>query len=301
MMITGQIATENGEFHYLSNCVRTTGSPLVICLHGFPDHPHSFTPILEKLADNGYWAIAPWMRGYGPSISEGPFHADQLAADVIGIAQKLSPNLNVAIVGHDWGAVATFGAIMENPELFSCAVSMAVPHPITFFQNALKYPSQFRRSWYMLFFQLRIISDQVVKKRNFSFVDYLWETWSPGLTLPKPEMQLLKDSLGTSFPAPLEYYRAIFWPPTEAYRRIRKTSMQHNRINIPLLHLHGANDGCVTPEMGEGQETFFQGPFESKVIEEAGHFLQVEAPMQVGSEVTQWMQRYFPLEASQSA
>ena len=43
-----------------------TGDP-VLCLHGFPDHYQSFRHQLPMLADNGYRAVAPMMRGYEPS------------------------------------------------------------------------------------------------------------------------------------------------------------------------------------------------------------------------------------------
>jgi pimeloyl-ACP methyl ester carboxylesterase len=38
--------------------------PLVVCLHGFPDHAASWTGILDRLAQKGYWAVAPAQRGY---------------------------------------------------------------------------------------------------------------------------------------------------------------------------------------------------------------------------------------------
>ena len=35
--------------------------PLVLCLHGFPDHPATFTSQLEALAAAGYRGVAPYM------------------------------------------------------------------------------------------------------------------------------------------------------------------------------------------------------------------------------------------------
>ncbi len=40
--------------------------PLVLCLHGFPDHARSWIPLIERLAEEGYWAVAPAMRGFWP-------------------------------------------------------------------------------------------------------------------------------------------------------------------------------------------------------------------------------------------
>jgi pimeloyl-ACP methyl ester carboxylesterase len=41
--------------------------PLVLCLHGFPDHARSFRHQLPALAAAGYRAVAPFMRGYAPT------------------------------------------------------------------------------------------------------------------------------------------------------------------------------------------------------------------------------------------
>src|SRR5438876_5903505 len=47
--------------------VEAGDGPLVLCLHGFPDHNESFRDQLPALAAAGYRAVAPCMRGYAPS------------------------------------------------------------------------------------------------------------------------------------------------------------------------------------------------------------------------------------------
>ena len=60
--------------------------PLVLCLHGFPDHAGSFRHQLPALAAAGYRAVAPTMRGYEPSSQprDGDYHIVRLAEDVVG-------------------------------------------------------------------------------------------------------------------------------------------------------------------------------------------------------------------------
>ena len=41
------------------------GDDAALLLHGFPDSPYTFEPLLERLAAAGYTAVAPYMRGYG--------------------------------------------------------------------------------------------------------------------------------------------------------------------------------------------------------------------------------------------
>ena len=41
--------------------------PLALCLHGFPDSPHTWRHLTPRLVDAGYRVVAPFMRGYAPS------------------------------------------------------------------------------------------------------------------------------------------------------------------------------------------------------------------------------------------
>jgi pimeloyl-ACP methyl ester carboxylesterase len=59
----GSVRANDLEFAYLE---LGTG-PLALCLHGFPDSAHGWRHQLPALADAGYRAVAPWMRGYAPT------------------------------------------------------------------------------------------------------------------------------------------------------------------------------------------------------------------------------------------
>lgn len=218
------------------------------------------------------------MRGYAPSTLSGPFHAERLAHDLIDVADALSPGVPVRVVGHDWGAVAVYAALMLAPERFVAAVTMAVPHPGAFLRNLWRLPAQLRRSWYMFFFQLPWISDRAVEANDYALIDRLWKAWSPGWTPPAGYMEELKSCLRASMPAPIQYYRAL-----------RRRPMRMRRIPVPTLHLHGANDGCIAAEAGRGQERWFSGRFDSRVIHGAGHFLHLERPDEVGRQIAGWM------------
>jgi pimeloyl-ACP methyl ester carboxylesterase len=38
--------------------------PLALCLHGFPDSAHTWRQLLPALAEAGFHAVAPFLRGY---------------------------------------------------------------------------------------------------------------------------------------------------------------------------------------------------------------------------------------------
>lgn len=282
--------TPGGEFSYLVEGSRT--APVVLCLHGFPDTPKSFAPLMAELALEGYQAVAPFMRGYAPSTLAGPYDLERLAADVIEIAESLSPRVPVVAVGHDWGAAAVYAAIAARPSRFHCAVTMAVPHIAAFGRNLPRLPAQLKRSWYMLLFQLPAVPERLLQAGHFALVDWLWASWSPGFDLPEPQRAELKQCLAASMPAPLGYYRALLRPVRAGLHRLREAAAPERRIRVPTLHLHGARDRCVGFEAGRGQERYFSGPFESRTVPGVGHFLQLEAPEAIAGEILDWLRRY---------
>ena len=54
-----------GELHF--TYLECGEGPLALCLHGFPDSPHTWRHLLPALAAQGYRAVAPFMRGYAPT------------------------------------------------------------------------------------------------------------------------------------------------------------------------------------------------------------------------------------------
>lgn len=259
------------------------GAPVVLVLHGFPDTPHTFAPLVEAVARAGYRVVAPWLRGYAPSPLAGPYHLDALAADAVAWADALSPARPVALVGHDWGAAITYAACARAPARFRAAVAMSVPHPAVFVR-ALATPAQLARSWYMLAFQLPG-AVRCASLGDFALVDLLWRTWSPGYRLPAALRDELHATLRASWPAPLLYYRAMTRPPREAVARLRR----RDRVAVPTLYLHGATDGCIGPAVGDGAERYFTGGYRRELVAGAGHFLAAEAPRAVADRVIAWL------------
>lgn len=96
-----------------------TGDPLLFC-HGFPDTSRTWWRHMQAVADAGYRAIAPDMRGYGRSSAPDdanlytPFDT---VGDMVGLLDALSLPTAV-IVGHDWGADVAFQAAMMRPDRF---------------------------------------------------------------------------------------------------------------------------------------------------------------------------------------
>jgi len=86
--------------------------PLVVLCHGFPESWYSWRHQLRALAEAGFHAVAPDMRGYGRT--DAPAEIEKytllhLVGDMVGLLDALGEKTAV-IAGHDWGAPVAWHA-----------------------------------------------------------------------------------------------------------------------------------------------------------------------------------------------
>jgi len=104
--------------------------PLVLLLHGFPESWAAWRHQLLALADAGFHAVAPDLRGYGRSERPEALEAYdifQLTGDAVGLANALGAS-SATIAGHDWGAVVAMYSALFRPDLFRRLILLSVPY-----------------------------------------------------------------------------------------------------------------------------------------------------------------------------
>ena len=105
--------------------------PLVFLCHGFPESWYSWRHQLHALAEAGFRAVAPDMRGYGQT--DRPEAIDQytllhLTGDIVGLLDALGEATTV-IVGHDWGAPVAWHSALTRPDRFRRGRPERAVHP----------------------------------------------------------------------------------------------------------------------------------------------------------------------------
>jgi pimeloyl-ACP methyl ester carboxylesterase len=103
--------------------------PLVVLCHGFPESWYSWRHQLRALADAGFHAVAPDMRGYGQT--DAPEEIERytllhLVGDMVGLIDALGGDTAV-IAGHDWGAPVAWHAALLRPDRFRGVIGLSVP------------------------------------------------------------------------------------------------------------------------------------------------------------------------------
>jgi len=263
------------------SCYVAGSGPVVILAHGFPDEPMTFSAQIDALVAAGYRTVAPVMRGYAPSSEarSGKYDAASIGDDLIALSDHFSPDAKVHLVGHDWGAIATFAAATKAPERLASIVTISVPHLRALLPHYERV-EQLERSWYIGLFQLPIVAENELAKNDMALIDKLFRDWSPGYSASPEELDVIKSAIRPRIKPVLAYYRSLIRPKTlfgDSRGRL------FARVTVPATHLHGADDGCVGIECCEGAERFHLAGYRFVRIEGAGHFVTREKPIETST------------------
>jgi pimeloyl-ACP methyl ester carboxylesterase len=284
---TGRVEVNGVTFHYLE----AGRGPLVLCLHGFPDNAYTYSGLLPALAEAGFRAVAPFMRGYAPTTpaADGRYQSVLLAQDAVGLGLALGTG-RTFLVGHDWGATATYGAAALAPEGIERIVTIGAAHPAAVRGDLAASYERHKGIWHAYFFQMPF-AEQIVAANDFAFLEHWWRDASPEYD-PAPIIERVKATFRQPgvLTAALNYYRHTFHPA----HRAPALQVLQERINatptpVPTLALHGTRDRPGRLEAFEGMGDLFPKGLEKVVFPGAGHFVHLERPGEVNRRIVDFL------------
>ncbi|WP_019631282.1 alpha/beta fold hydrolase [Actinomadura atramentaria] len=142
------------------------GAPTIVLVHGYPDDQDVWTPVAARLAER-FRVVTYDVRGAGGSTRPRrtrEYAMEHLAADLRAVADAVSPDRPVHLVGHDWGSVQgwgalTGGALTGRVASFTSISGPCIEHFGQWVRDRLRRPTprhvrdlagQFARSWYLI-------------------------------------------------------------------------------------------------------------------------------------------------------
>lgn len=279
--------TANGaRFH----AVEAGAGPLVLLLHGFPQFWWTWRAQLPALADAGFRAVAPDLRGYGGS-DKPPRGYDPvtLAADCAGMVRALGERQAV-VVGNDWGGVLAWTMARLHPEHVQRLVVVGAPHPLELrrqWRSPRRSAANARR---ILGFQVPRLAERHLTVDGARNVEALLRRWGGDGSWPD-EATARRYRLAMQIPgvahSSLEYYRWAFRsvprPDGTAWAR----AMRH-QVSVPTLQLHGMRDPYWLPETARGSSRWVNADYEWRGLNTAGHYPQEQAPELVSRHIARW-------------
>jgi pimeloyl-ACP methyl ester carboxylesterase len=268
--------------------------PLALCLHGFPDTARTWRYLLPELAAAGFRAVAPFMRGYAPTAvpDDGRYSVGTLAEDAIALHEVLGGDGHAVLIGHDWGAEAAYAAAVAAPDRWRRLVTLAVP-PAALDPVLFSDYEQLKRFFYIFLFRdTPGLAEKIVAADSMAFIRRLRQDWSPGFDAADC-LEHVRESLAdpASLAAAISYYRdpQARDSPGSAGPHEAATPPAERCAPQPTLYLHGAADGCISVDLVRNAGRHLTPDSRMKVIQGAGHFLQVEQPEEVNQHILAWV------------
>lgn len=259
--------------------------PLAVLVHGFPDTPHTFRYLGPQLADHGYRVVAPWLPGYATAVAE-PISAGTYAKHVLDVRTEFGGDGRCLLVGHDWGAMASYGAVGVQPQAFDKLVTLAVP-PTASISDAFTY-DQLRRSFYIWFIQQQGLAEIAVLKDGFW--EGLWSDWSPGYDAVADIALLRSYVTAETIASVLAPYRAQFNPAHGDPHALSEGAATLASPAVPTLNLHGAEDGALGSEVFSDVIRHLPAAgSKHELVAGVGHFLHLEQPEMVWTIIEDWL------------
>ncbi len=156
------------------------GVPHVVLVHGYPDSQEMWEPVAARLCAGGLHVVTYDVRGAGASdvpAKTADYRTDLLVDDLVAVVGASVPDgERVHLVGHDWGSVQLWEAVLserDDPRLkgriasFTSISGPAIDHLAHLARNprgrALRLLRQLRQSWYVLAFQIPLLPELVVR------------------------------------------------------------------------------------------------------------------------------------------
>jgi pimeloyl-ACP methyl ester carboxylesterase len=278
-------ATENGR--------DSVSGKLCLALHGFPEFWYSWRHQIRALATAGFRALAPDLRGY--NLSDKPpgvsaYRLDILSEDVAGLIRQAGEEKAV-LVGHDWGGALAWHFAMRHPDMVERLIILNAPHPAAY-RRELRSWAQLRKSWYVFFFQLPGLPEQLLGAGDYDLVARILrrQPVHPE-TFTAEDVRRYKHALARpgALTAALNYYRALGSPLRAAERAVVP-------ITAPTLLLWGEQDSYLSPRLTEGLNGWVPNLCVVR-FPDASHWVQNDVPEQVNHLMIDFL-RGVPIESA---
>jgi pimeloyl-ACP methyl ester carboxylesterase len=265
------------------------GTKLALCLHGFPECKFSWRHQLPMLAELGFTAWAPDLRGYGNSARPTGVAAYRISAllrDVAGLidaarAQGISGE--VVLIGHDWGGALGWLFLLNAVRKIDRFIVMNLPHP-DLFARGLRTTRQLKRSWYIFWFQLPWLPERILAANNAAWVARAFRGMAGDKTrFPDDVLAVYRANalIPGALTAMINWYRANFRNP---FRSLAPAK----RLAVPTLMIWGERDAALGKELTIGTEALVDD-FTIRYLPGVSHWVQQEAPEAVNEMIAAWL------------
>jgi pimeloyl-ACP methyl ester carboxylesterase len=263
-----------------------TDGPAVVLLHGWPYDIHSYVDVVPLLAQEGYRAIVPYLRGYGTTrflSGETPRNGQQsvLAVDAIALMDALGIEKAI-LAGFDWGARTTDVVAALWPERCKALVSVSgylIGSPEA---NRMPLPPKAELQWWYQFYFATERGRAGYDKYRHDFAKLIWQIASPKWDFDDATFDRSAASLENPDHVDIVIHnyrwRLGLAEGDPQYDELEKRLAEAPVVTVPTITLEGDANGAPHPDASSYAKKF-SGTYTHRIVEGGiGHNLPQEAP-----------------------
>ncbi|HLL65598.1 MAG TPA: alpha/beta hydrolase [Micromonosporaceae bacterium] len=262
----------------LTFTVRSGGpadGPVVLLLHGFPQHGGEWDAVVPALRQAGLRTIAPDQRGYTPGARPpdvADYALDECVADALAIMDAVGAD-RFHVVGHDWGAVVAWLLAVDHPERVRTLTALSVPHPVAMTRAIRHDAGQKARSAYIALFRQKGIAEKVLLAADAAALRRAFA--GSGLDRPGVERYVAPLRAPGALTAALNWYRAVDIGafPTAG------------PVTVPTTFLWSDGDVAIGRVAADGCAEFVTGEYRFVPLAGVSHWIVDQVPDVVVAEV----------------
>lgn len=300
--------------------------PMVLFCHGWPESWYSWRHQLNALAEAGYRAVAPDMRGYGDSDRPEAIESYtllHLVGDMVALVPALGAK-DAVIIGHDWGGPVAWHSALLRPDVFRAVAGLSVPfRPRGSVRPTSAMPKTEQSVFYQLYFQTPGVAEAELERDARASIRRLLYSASgdvprrtavdapgddaPGM-VPRAGGLLTRMIDPPTLPAWLteadidmyagEFVRSGFRGGLNWYRNIDRNwelmaPFAGLKVMVPALYVAGDRDLVVgfpgAAQLIANLKTFVPSLRETVMLPGCGHWTQQERPDEVNAALLRFL------------
>jgi pimeloyl-ACP methyl ester carboxylesterase len=259
--------------------------PAFVLMHGFPDNLRIYGDLIPHLVAGGRRVVAFDFQGFG--ASDKPAAASYSFRQQLGDLEALVDGLGlgkIVPVGHDAAGPAAINFAIEHPErvaslcilntFYAASPAIRLPELVELFATpslkalALAIAQSPAQLAWLLQFQQKVFLDALIEDQRAHFGTFLAPIINDGF-LQQP----------SSGPAFVRMAAQLFEEVTRNTKRLPELEA----LDIPVKLIWGKNDPYLGTDLAEDFRSHLKRS--SLLVIPAGHWVQIDAPLQVAKEM----------------
>lgn len=261
--------------------------PTLVLVHGYPDSAAVWDSVASELCDR-FNVITYDVRGAGRSAKPRPVSAyalPHLVADLKAVIDAVSPDQAVHLVGHDWGSIQAWEAVVDETlrsriASYTTISGPSLDHAGQWLAERLRSKDsakikqavrQLTHSWYIGLFQLPLIAPTLWRS-GLAKHWTSWLAWREGVSALPSATQASDGAIG------VKLYRANV--------RGRLSKAQPRGTDLAVQLIVPLRDAYVLPDLNEDLQRWAPRLWRREI--DAGHWVQLSHPLEVASWIAEF-------------